>query len=179
LVKLYDLSDTEGTPFKVPQLPTPQGTARDIADLEDKLLRWMRGREIEVITGLRDINEPAYGATNGVRIWLAPDLDPTQRLATLAHEIGHVKLHYRVLRKGEGLTFVELRGDTHSKDRRELQAELTAFFLLATHGIDSTAASGTYLATWRASQRVIKDEAQRCLKAALSVLTEAERGRRR
>jgi antirestriction protein ArdC len=86
--------------------------------------------------------------------------DPQQQVKTLAHELAHAILH------GErnGLT----------RDRMELEAESVAYMVCADLGIDSSAYSFGYVATWAGggdqAHRVIAESAQRIQKAARLIL---------
>jgi len=120
------------------------------------------------------VNALVDGATDGLAIWARPDLGPGERLAVLAHEIAHVKLHFRRKQRGQ-ILLVDDPKQTGSRDIKELEAELTAFLLLEFSGIDCSQGSAAYLNSWNASASKIRDHAERCFVVACSVLRACER----
>lgn len=175
-VRIYDVSDTIGPPFEPPAITSVQAHDSVVASSLEQLERWARGSGVELLyKPYPTVNRVVDGATDGVKIWVRPDLSPSDRLAVLAHEIAHVRLHFPKKRRGADL---ELDGPTRGPDRqeRELQAELTSYFLLELSGVDSAASAAAYLNCWAVSRSAIQRNAWKCIKVACSVLREAERG---
>jgi hypothetical protein len=172
-VALYDLADTEGPPFTPPSLGPVLG--------EDQLLRkrladlelWITESGLSLVHGTPWINSLVLGATDGRTVWVRPDLGPGDRLAVLAHEIAHVKLHFTHRKRGKSIIADE-EGERPSRDERELEAELTAFLLLELSGIDSARPAAGYLNSWRASARAVREHAQRCFAVACNILRACE-----
>lgn len=69
-------------------------------------------------------------------IYLRSDLTPTDKIQTLAHELGHAKLHD--LRRGE----------QRSVAVKETQAEITGYTITKNIGIDPGDSSVRYMANW-------------------------------
>jgi hypothetical protein len=88
--------------------------------------------------------------------------EPKQQVKTLAHELAHAILH------GDRKNLV--------RERAELEAESVAYVVCRELGIDSSAYSFGYLATWSGggaeAQRAITESAQRIQKAAHLILSD-------
>jgi hypothetical protein len=177
-VKVYDVSDTVGAPFEPPSCAEVHGDDERIATQLGELERWVRESGLELRYEARAINGLVDGATNGTTIWVRPAMNPGETLATLAHEIAHVKLHFKKKDRGAKV-MADHRDQCPSRDVLELEAELTAFLMLEFSGIDSSRGSAAYLNCWNASKSAIRAHAGACLKAAMSVLGECERKRYR
>jgi hypothetical protein len=173
-VKVYDVADTDGPPFSPPssvQLSSGEDlVAERLRDLEE----WVRGSGLDLRYEAPEVNTLTDGATNGLTIWVRPDLRPAERLGVLAHEIAHVKLHFRRKQRGQTLLVDEPKQPT-SRDLKELEAELTAFLLLQFCGIDCSKSSAAYLNSWSASVSKIREHAERCFVVACSVLRDCEK----
>lgn len=178
-VKVCDISDTEGPPLEIPftgEIVDPQErTAKLLAFLEDWVCK--SGLKLEYQPPPM-LNRLVWEATNGLIIWVLPDLKPAERLAVLAHEIAHMKLHFRVKDRG-GELFVDLPANRPPTQVRELEAELTSFLLLEMLGIDSSRSAAAYLNSWQASAEKVQACAERCFLVACSVLRECEQKRHR
>ena len=82
-----------------------------------------------------------------------PGLTPAGQVATLAHEVGHQVLHYhREPVRGLGFVAEQVELLPGEERQREIEAELTAFFILAMNGLDPTAGSSSYLANWKGNE---------------------------
>lgn len=85
---------------------------------------------------------------------------PAQQVKTLAHELAHAIMH-------DGLTGLP-------RERKELEAESVAFIVCADLGLDSSAYSFGYVATWMGggeeAQHAISESAQRIQRAAGLIL---------
>jgi hypothetical protein len=173
-VKVYDVSDTNGEPFAPPAPPPARASEELVAERLRELEAWVRGSGLKLRYEARSVNALIDGATNGLTIWVRPDLGPADRLAVLAHEIAHVKLHFRKNKRGH-MEIADASGQRPSRDLAELEAELMSFLLLAFSGIDSSEGSAAYLNCWKASMTSIRERAERCFVVACSVLRECER----
>ncbi|MDQ6740046.1 MAG: ImmA/IrrE family metallo-endopeptidase, partial [Actinomycetota bacterium] len=89
--------------------------------------------------------------------------EPKQQVKTLAHELAHSILH------GDRANLV--------RERAELEAESVAYVVCRELGIDSSAYSFGYVATWTGGgaevQRAITESAQRIQKAAHRILDDS------
>jgi antirestriction protein ArdC len=139
---VFDVSQTQGTPLLVPR--AADGPVTNAAEL------W---RSLAAVAGRHgfdvDVTEAQYGLTSGFtdftqhRVQVGAWLNPEERMAVLAHELGHVLLH------GPDDDVGRLYGS--SADHRglaEVEAESVAYTVLRAHGIDRGAQSASYLAGW-------------------------------
>lgn len=139
---VFDVSQTQGTPLLVPRAAV--GPVANAAEL------W---RSLAAVAGRHgfdvDVTEAQYGLTSGFtdftqhRVQVGAWLNPEERMAVLAHELGHVLLH------GPDDDVGRLYGS--SADHRglaEVEAESVAYTVLRAHGIDRSAQSASYLAGW-------------------------------
>lgn len=143
---VFDVSQTEGEP-----LPVPCGNAeRAIEPRVDHEKLWTslvgiagsRGFAVEVAATQHSL---ASGYTNftshqiSVGEWLMAD----DRIAVLAHELGHVMLH------GPDDVLGRLYGSSaEHRGLAEVEAESVAYTVLKAHGIDRGLQSSSYLAGW-------------------------------
>lgn len=139
---VFDVSQTQGTPLLVPRGGTE--SAPDVAELCRSLAAVASSHGFNV-----DVTDVQYGLTSGFtdfthrRVQVGAWLNPEERAAVLAHELGHVLLH------GPDDAVGRLYGS--SADHRglaEVEAESVAYTVLKAHGIDRGPQSATYLAGW-------------------------------
>jgi hypothetical protein len=154
------------------------GQGELVAEWLPRLEAWVRGSGLELRYQSPAVNTVVDGATNGTVIWIRPDLAPAERLIVLAHEIAHAKMHFRRKQRGAAV-LIDEPGALRSRDTRELEAELTAFLILALSGIDAAEGSAVYLNSWRASRKSIRAHAARAFLVACSVLRDCEKRRYR
>ncbi|MDD7833921.1 ArdC-like ssDNA-binding domain-containing protein [Paenarthrobacter sp. AB444] len=139
---VFDVSQTEGMPLLVPR--AGQQSDVDVDEL------WRSLTEVAGQHAFKlDVSRSQYGLTSGFtdfaerRIHVGAWMNPEERVAVLAHELGHVLLHGPEDRVGQ------LYGS--SMDHRglaEVEAESVAYTVLRAHGIDRSARSASYLAGW-------------------------------
>lgn len=139
---VFDVSQTQGTPLLVPR--AADGPVANAAELWRSLAAVARSHGFDV-----DVSEAQYGLTSGFtdftqhRVQVGAWINPEERMAVLAHELGHVLLH------GPDDDVGRLYGS--SADHRglaEVEAESVAYTVLRAHGIDRGAQSASYLAGW-------------------------------
>jgi hypothetical protein len=177
--KVYDVSDTDGPPFAVPALtPDTRGQEELVGQRLSQLIEWVHRSGLRLRFEAPAVNELIDGATDGSSIWIRPDVDDATKLLILAHEIAHAKLHVRRRARGK-IRLEDLYGQAPSRDTRELEAELTAFFLLELFGIDSSRGSAGYLNGWKAGREEIRQHAPKVFRAACAVVSDCERKRYR
>lgn len=139
---VFDVSQTEGAPLLVPRLA--DGLPVDTTDL------WRALEAVADRHGFQvDVTAAQYGLTSGYtdfsqrRVQIGGWMNPEERTAVLAHELGHVLLH------GPDDAVGRLYGS--SADHRglaEVEAESVAYTVLKAHGIDRGPQSASYLAGW-------------------------------
>jgi len=151
---VFDVSQTEGTPLpdRSHIALTPNEAA---AALQTGLTRELVTAGFTVI-----VSDSQRGRTGGhtnheAREVVIPGWMPsTDRAAILAHEYAHAMLHGPDDPLGRQYSL-----DTGARGMAEVEAEATAFLILAAHGIDSTERSSQYLAGW--SDAVLEATTQR------------------
>ncbi len=145
-----------------------------VRKLLKKLEDWVIGSGLELRYRAFAVNQLVYGATNGQVIYVHPHFPPAEKLIVLAHEIAHVKMHFGKDRQNGDIQIDE-HGQERSRTTQELQAELTAFLILALSGIDSASNSAVYLNCWDADRARIRENVEQAFVVACSVLNECER----
>ena len=144
---VFDVSQTEGEPLLVPVTEgPPYSAATDQAprQLWESLTGVARAARFNVVlsdaqTGLADGYTDHGRHLISIGAWLGPD----ERLATLAHELGHASLHV----PGDALGALYGSSAEH-RGLAEIEAESVAYVILRAHGIDRGAQSSGYLAGW-------------------------------
>lgn len=136
---VWDVSQTTGAP--VPERPAPvllQGDAP--AGLWDGLAALVEADGYRV---LRVEHERMIGGANGLTdhrartVAVRTNMDDAAQVKTLAHELGHVHLH-----GPENPDWAKHRGVG------EVEAESVALMIGAAHGMDTTAYTIPYVASW-------------------------------
>ncbi|MCQ9164131.1 ArdC-like ssDNA-binding domain-containing protein [Arthrobacter sp. STN4] len=139
---VFDVSQTEGQPIYIPR--PMQGIGSSPAGLWPSLVKFAQRKGFTVEESMSQ-----YGMSSGYtdfankKIQIGAWLGPEQRLAVLAHELGHVCLH------GPDDQLGQLYGSgLDHRGLAEVEAESVAYTVLRAHGIDRSAESGSYLAGW-------------------------------
>lgn len=147
---VFDVTQTEGTPLLVPRSGPQSGL--DVGDL------WNSLREVAQTRGFSvEVSGSQYGYTSGYtdfdarRIQVGLWMNVEERVAVLAHELGHVLLH------GPDDQLGRLYGSSaNHRGLAEVEAESIAYTVLKAHGIDRGPQSASYLAGW--ADAVIRTE---------------------
>lgn len=138
---VFDVSQTEGAPLLVPR---PTNSSVEAPQLWGSLAGVARSHGFSI-----NIADAQYGLTSGFtdfaqrQVQVGGWLNPEERIAVLAHELGHVLLH------GPDDHVGKLYGS--SVDHRglaEVEAESVAYTVLKAHGIDRGPQSASYLSGW-------------------------------
>ncbi|WP_267547272.1 ArdC-like ssDNA-binding domain-containing protein [Arthrobacter sp. H14-L1] len=139
---VFDISQTDGQPLLVPRPTVTNGSVP--AGLWPSLVDVAVRRGFDV-----DVTNNQLGGSSGYtnfanhRIQVGTWLGDEERLAVLAHEIGHVCLH------GPDDKIGRLYGSgLDHRGLAEVEAESVAYTVLRAHGIDRSAQSSSYLAGW-------------------------------
>ena len=149
---VFDVSQTQGAPLLVPR---PTNSWVEAPQLWEALARVARSYGFSI-----SVTDAQYGLTSGFtdfaqrQVQVGGWLNPEERIAVLAHELGHVLLH------GPEDNVGKLYGS--SVDHRglaEVEAESVAYTVLKAHGIDRGPQSASYLSGW--ADAVIEAEQSR------------------
>ncbi|MDJ0318392.1 ArdC-like ssDNA-binding domain-containing protein [Arthrobacter antibioticus] len=143
---VFDVSQTEGEPLLVPRDNAEPTAEANIAHdaLWASLVDIASGRGFAV-----DLSDSQHSLASGYtnftshQISIGEWLDADDRLAVLAHELGHVMLH------GPDDALGQLYGSSaEHRGLAEVEAESVAYTVLNAHGIDRGPQSSSYLAGW-------------------------------
>ncbi|MDC7802339.1 ArdC-like ssDNA-binding domain-containing protein [Sphingomonas sp. BLCC-B65] len=136
---VWDVSQTTGNP--IPERPAPRLLEGDApAGLWDGLAALVEADGYRV---LRVEHEGMIGGANGLTDYRArtvavrTNMDPAAQAKTLAHELGHVRLH-----GPDNPDWARHRGIG------EVEAESVALMIGAAHGMDTTAYTIPYVSGW-------------------------------
>jgi antirestriction protein ArdC len=138
---VFDLTQTDGDPLPELGRPAPADAPRALAD---HLEGWCAAQGVTVET--RDLPAGLYGyyERGADRVVLATANSAGERSATLAHELAH--------RQDPELIRAEVTGDrryyAHNRPDCEAVAEAAAHVISARFGLDLTAHSAGYIASW-------------------------------
>lgn len=164
---VWDASQTSGA--DLPERPMPrllEGQAPE--GLWDGLAAQVNDAGFELT---RAEGAAAIGGTNGVTYYdtrivtVREDMDDAAQVKTLAHELGHVRMH-------------DPAEDTrdHHRGVREVEAESVAMMIGAAHGLDTTGYTIPYVASWanavpdKTPVEVVRETGERVRKTALAIL---------
>jgi len=174
IAHVFDYVQTEGRPladFEVirPTLLTGQAP--------DRLWDGLALQVAEAGYQLADeaLSNGANGRTNFTdrTVLLRPELDPAQRVKTLAHELGHVELH-------EPQDVIAAASTLACRGRQEVEAESVAFLVASAHGMDTASYSFPYVAGWaqqdgNSVEATLRETAGRALTTAHRILDRLDR----
>lgn len=143
---VFDVSQTEGEPLLVPRENAEHGVDPnfDHEELWTSLVAIAAGHgfAVEVAASQHSL---ASGYTNFTshQISIGEWLEGEDRVAVLAHELGHVMLH------GPDDVLGQLYGSSaEHRGLAEVEAESVAYTVLKAHGIDRGPQPSSYLAGW-------------------------------
>lgn len=174
---VFDVSQTEGDPIPETPQPTllagvaPEGLWDGLADQITA-----RGFELRLVSDAR-----AIGGANGLTDFLTRavsvrmDMDDAAQVKTLAHELGHVMLHGTDHPGQPGHSGSTADATLH-RGVAEVEAESVALMVGAAHGLDTSAYTVPYVATWATTVpghnpvEVVQGTAERVRGAALTIL---------
>jgi antirestriction protein ArdC len=138
-VYVFDVGQTEGA-----ELPELGSTfAGEVGDKLDKLAEFTTGQGIKL--EYSDKIAPARGMSYGGLVRILPDLEPSETLATLVHELAHEMLH-----RAERRTLT-------TKAVRETEAEAVAFVVCHALGLDTGTGSSDYIQLYHGDANLLKE----------------------
>jgi excisionase family DNA binding protein len=164
---VFDVSQTKGEPL-------PEIATRLLGDEPIHAFRRLQSvaGELAFHVDITTLPGSRNGDCNFVDrvIRLRDDIAPAQMVKTLAHELGHVMLHFPSELPSQGL----------SRELKELEAESVAYVVCHELGLDSSLYSFGYIAHWAGdgylADKGIETSAARINKAAHTILSVLERG---
>jgi antirestriction protein ArdC len=159
VVYVFDVSQTDGD--ELPDVSPVLLTGEVDAGLWDGLAAQVTGHGYTLQRG------PCPGGSNGVTdpaertVRVRADVEARQAVKTLAHELAHLQCGHTA----DGSTYPDCRGTA------EIEAESTAYVVLAASGVDTAAYTVPYLARWadgnteavRRAATTVTDAARRIL----------------
>ena len=139
---VFDVSQTEGQPIYIPRPMVDVGSSP--MGLWPSLVKFARNQRFTVEQSMSQSGlSSGYTDFAGHKIQVGAWLGQEERIAVLAHELGHVCLH------GPDDKLGKLYGSgLDHRGLAEVEAESVAYTVLRAHGIDRSAQSGSYLAGW-------------------------------
>ncbi|EGD44027.1 serine/arginine repetitive matrix protein 2 [Nocardioidaceae bacterium Broad-1] len=171
IAHVFDVSQTEGDPLPEPPKPrilkgaAPEGLwdglANQVAEHGYKL------HLVSDATAIAGRNGQTDFAAHEVAV--RTDMDDAAKVKTLAHELGHVMLH------GPNRFKDPIDAELH-RGLGEVEAESVAMMVAAAHGLDTSAYTVPYVATWAnlvpgsEPGQVIQQTADRVRRAAVEIL---------
>ncbi|WP_167131776.1 ImmA/IrrE family metallo-endopeptidase [Paramicrobacterium chengjingii] len=168
---VWDVSRTHGA--DLPELPSPKLlTGQAPEGLWDGLASQTESLGYEVLRmPVESISRGANGSTDFEtrQVLVRADMDPAAQVKTLAHELGHVRMH--------GPNQQEAR--LH-RGIGEVEAESVALMVGAAHGMDTSDYTIPYVAGWAANVdgkdpiQVIRDTGERVRRTAAHVLDQLD-----
>jgi antirestriction protein ArdC len=161
IAHVFDLAQTDGA--DLPAVPVHKLEGDDTDGLYARLLAVAHSLGFTVEEDYLENGVNGDCNHSEARIRVEVRNDPQQQVKTLAHELAHAILH------GDRANLV--------RERAELEAESVAYVVCRELGIDSSAYSFGYVATWTGggaeAQRAITESAQRIQKAAHLILDDS------
>lgn len=172
---VWDVSQTDGDPLPEPPRPVllhGQAPAGLWDGLADQIT--VQGYELRLVS-----SAAAIGGANGLTDFLTrevsvrTDMDDSAMTKTLAHELGHCLLHTP---KSVDTDLGVAAEATMHRGIAEVEAESVALMVGAAHGMDTSAYTIPYVATWATSVpgktpvEVVQATAERVRTTALGIL---------
>lgn len=157
IVHVFDIAQTDGA--ELPDVTPTLLTGGAPADAWDMLAAHIADAGFALERGDCDgANGYTNHSTRTVRV--RDDVDDTQAVKTLAHELGHVLLHDNADRASD------------NRPRMEVEAESVAYLVCHQLGIVSDDYSFAYLAHWSSGDtNLIRTTAERAITCARRILT--------
>ena len=139
---VFDVSQTEGQPIYIPRPMVEVGSSP--MGLWPSMVKFAQNQGFTVERSMSQYGlSSGYTDFAGRKIQVGAWLGQAERVAVLAHELGHAFLH------GPNDKLGRLYGSgLDHRGLAEVEAESVAYTVLRAHGIDRSAQSGSYLAGW-------------------------------
>jgi hypothetical protein len=150
-IHVFAEEDTSGQP--IPQLSCCSG---DPAAFAERLKQFVtsRGVRLEYTEQIR----PAYGMCSAGKIELLPGMERAVEFSVLAHEVGHLLLH-----------FGERRRQT-TKRVRETEAEAVAFVVSQAIGLEAMRSSAEYISLYAGDKDLLAESLEHIQRAGAEII---------
>ena len=151
-VYVWDIEQTEGEPL--PELSnTVQG---DVSEALPRLIEFVEAQQIKL--EFSDKISPSRGMSYGGLIRVLPEMQPTETLSTLIHELAHEMLH-----KAERRTMT-------TKTVRETEAEAVAFVVCNALGLEPGTGSVDYIQLYHGDAKLLQESLEVVQRTASVIL---------
>lgn len=155
---VYDVSQTEGEPFEIPELDVSMVDG-DAPGAVEALCHVASQLEFPVSFAAPSapgaFGETAYTRSGSLReIRILPSLSEAAKVETLGHELGHVILHALPTLKAAGADVPDVASASSEtlfsghRGRQEVEAEMVAFMVASLFDIDVSDSATDYIMTW-------------------------------
>lgn len=150
-IHVFAEEDTSGQP--IPQLSRSTG---EPSQFTGRLKQFVtsRGIQLEYSENIR----PAEGRCSAGKIELLPGMEPAVEFSVLAHEVGHLLLH-----------FGERRRDT-TKRVRETEAEAVAFVVAEAIGLAAMRSSSEYISLYAGDKDLLTESLGHIQRASAEII---------
>lgn len=160
---VFDVAQTEGEPLRrleCQDFAAPEAFPHTVETLRAKLRSLSCISDIAVRARQTEDPPGAYGWFHrpSRSIVVLAEASPAQQFATLVHEAAHAILH------GDG--------EHHDRATKEVEAESTSYVVCAALGLDTSAFTLPYVATWAGGEEPLKavGEAGEAIRKAASLI---------
>ena len=151
-VYVWDVAQTEGD-----EVPTLTNTVQgDVTEALSRLIELVESQQIKL--EFSDKISPARGMSYGGMIRVLPDMQPTETLATLVHELAHEMLH-----RAERRTLT-------TKTVRETEAEAVAFVVCHALGLETGTGSADYIQLYHGDAKLLQESLEVVQRTASIIL---------
>ena len=150
-IHVFAEEDTSGKP--IPQLSRCSGDPSAFAGrLRDFVIS--RGVQFEYSEQIR----PAYGICSAGKIELLPRMEPAMEFSALAHEVGHLLLHFGDRRR------------VLTKRVRETEAEAVAFVVSEAIGLEAMQSSAEYISLYTGDKDRLTESLEYIQRASAEII---------
>jgi hypothetical protein len=151
-VYVWDVAQTEGD-----ELPVLNNTVQgDVTEALPRLIEFVESQQIKL--EFSDKISPARGMSYGGMIRILPDMQPTETLATLVHELAHEMLH-----RAERRTLT-------TKTVRETEAEAVAFVVCHALELETGRGSADYIQLYHGDAKLLHESLEVVQRTASIIL---------
>jgi len=150
-IYVFAEQDTSGQP--IPCLSRCTGNPAAFAERLKQFVT-SRGVQLEYTQQI----SPAYGMCSALKIELLPGMEPAVEFSVLAHEVGHLLLHF-----GE-------RRREIAKRVRETEAEAVAFVVSQAIGLEAMRSSAEYISLYAGDKDLLTESLEHIQRASAEII---------